>query len=126
MSTTTAPPSTVREKPHTIVVHPLVLLSATDHFYRVARDTQNRRVVGLLLGESFKGRIDITNSFAIVSRSKVNSSYSHSFTLYISLSLYFCYTLTTSTLPPAFYSLLSSLLKKTRRTRVSSFWTMTI
>lgn len=59
--------SSTREKPHTIIVHPLVLLSATDHFYRVARDTQNRRVVGLLLGESFKGRIDITNSFAIVS-----------------------------------------------------------
>ena len=59
--------TTTREKPHTIIVHPLVLLSATDHFYRVARDTQNRRVVGLLLGESFKGRIDITNSFAIVS-----------------------------------------------------------
>ena len=53
--------TTTREKPHTIIVHPLVLLSATDHFYRVARDTQNRRVVGLLLGESFKGRIVVIN-----------------------------------------------------------------
>jgi hypothetical protein len=50
----------------TVVVHPLVLLSCTDHYNRVARDTQNRRVVGLLLGESFKGRVDVTNSFAVV------------------------------------------------------------
>lgn len=49
----------------TVVVHPLVLLSVTDHYYRVARDTQNRRVVGVLLGETYKGRVDVTNSFAV-------------------------------------------------------------
>ena len=64
-STAAAPAAPAREILN-VVVHPLVLLSATDHFYRVARDTQNRRVVGLLLGESFKGRVDVTNSFAIV------------------------------------------------------------
>jgi len=47
-----------------VVVHPLVLLSVVDHYNRVAKDSK-RRVVGVLLGESFKGRLDATNSFAI-------------------------------------------------------------
>jgi 26S proteasome regulatory subunit N8 len=38
-----------------VVVHPLVLLSAVDHYNRVARNTR-RRVVGVLLGESYQGR----------------------------------------------------------------------
>jgi hypothetical protein len=38
-----------------VVVHPLVLLSVVDHYNRVARDTR-RRVVGVLLGESYQGR----------------------------------------------------------------------
>jgi hypothetical protein len=46
-----------------VVVHPLVLLSVVDHYNRVAKDSK-RRVVGVLLGESFKGRVDVTNSFA--------------------------------------------------------------
>ncbi len=46
-----------------VVVHPLVLLSVVDHYNRVAKDSR-RRVVGVLLGESFKGRVDVTNSFA--------------------------------------------------------------
>jgi 26S proteasome regulatory subunit N8 len=45
------------------VVHPLVLLSVVDHYHRVAKDTR-KRVLGILLGEVSKGRIDITNSFA--------------------------------------------------------------
>jgi hypothetical protein len=45
------------------VVHPLVLLSVVDHYHRVARDTR-KRVLGVLLGEVSKGRVDITNSFA--------------------------------------------------------------
>jgi len=48
-----------------VVVHPLVLLSVTDHYNRVARDAANRRVVGVLLGETWKGRVDVTNSFAV-------------------------------------------------------------
>lgn len=46
-----------------VVVHPLVLLSVADHYNRVAKDTK-KRVVGILLGETYKGRIDITNCFA--------------------------------------------------------------
>ncbi len=49
----------------TVVVHPLVLLSVTDHYNRVARDAVNRRVVGVLLGETWRGRVDVTNSFAV-------------------------------------------------------------
>jgi hypothetical protein len=32
-----------------VVIHPLVLLSVTDHYNRVAKDTR-KRVVGVLLG----------------------------------------------------------------------------
>jgi 26S proteasome regulatory subunit N8 len=46
-----------------VVVHPLVLLSVVDHYNRVAKDSK-RRVVGVMLGESYKGRVDVTNSFA--------------------------------------------------------------
>ena len=49
--------------PTSVVVHPLVLLSTVDHYNRVAKDTR-KRVVGVLLGETFKGTLDITNSFA--------------------------------------------------------------
>ena len=48
-----------------VVVHPLVLLSAVDHHYRIQKDLTRRRVVGVLLGEVYKGRIDVTNSFAV-------------------------------------------------------------
>ena len=48
----------------TVIVHPLVLLSTVDHYNRVAKDT-NKRVVGALLGETYKGKVDVTNSFAI-------------------------------------------------------------
>lgn len=50
--------------PHSVVVHPLVLLSVVDHYNRVAKDT-SKRTVGVLLGETFKGKIDITNSYAV-------------------------------------------------------------
>jgi len=46
-----------------VVVHPLVLLSVVDHYNRVAKDTK-KRVVGVILGEVRKGRVDATNSFA--------------------------------------------------------------
>lgn len=46
-----------------VVVHPLVLLSIVDHFNRVARDTR-KRVVGVLLGTSSRGSVDVTNSYA--------------------------------------------------------------
>ncbi|GMH15392.1 hypothetical protein Nepgr_017233 [Nepenthes gracilis] len=47
-----------------VMVHPLVLLSIVDHYHRVARDTR-KRVVGVLLGSSFKGTVDVSNSYAL-------------------------------------------------------------
>lgn len=47
-----------------VIVHPLVLLSIVDHYNRVARETTNR-VVGVLLGSSSRGHVDITNSYAV-------------------------------------------------------------
>ena len=53
------------------VVHPLVLLSAVDHYHRTSRGTR-RRSVGVLLGSAVSGGeggsgtvIDCTNSFAL-------------------------------------------------------------
>lgn len=54
-----------------VIVHPLVLLSTVDHYNRVAKDTK-KRVVGVLLGTTWKGRIDITNSFAGAPHNLVN------------------------------------------------------
>lgn len=47
-----------------VTMHPLVLLSAADHYHRVARGTR-KRVVGVLLGTVHKGNVDCTNSFAV-------------------------------------------------------------
>ena len=46
-----------------VVVHPLVLLSIVDHYNRVAKDSR-KRVVGVLLGSSSRGIVDVTNSYA--------------------------------------------------------------
>ena len=47
------------------VVHPLVLLSVTDHHARVASRTPNKRVIGILLGQDNGKVINVANSFAI-------------------------------------------------------------
>ena len=47
-----------------VTVHPLVLLSAADHYHRVARGTR-KRAVGVLLGTVSRGRVDAVNSFAV-------------------------------------------------------------
>lgn len=48
-----------------VVVHPLVLLSVVDHFNRMGKIGNLKRVVGLLLGSiKGKGILDISNSFA--------------------------------------------------------------
>lgn len=60
-----APPAPHSIAPETVVVHPLVLLSVVDHYNRVALQSSNRRVVGILLGETYKGRVDVSNSFAV-------------------------------------------------------------
>lgn len=70
MTTTAAVPSDVNNQhthgmPTKVIVHPLVLLSAVDHYNRVAKDTSNR-VVGVLLGEVDRfGNVDVLNSFAV-------------------------------------------------------------
>ena len=46
------------------VVHPLVLLSAVDHYNRVASNT-SRRVVGVLLGKRIGDSVHLSNSFAL-------------------------------------------------------------
>ena len=50
--------------PEVVAVHPIVLLSVVDHYYRLAKET-NRRVIGALLGEYVDGKVDITNCYAL-------------------------------------------------------------
>jgi len=52
-------------KPELVAIHPLVLLSVVDHYNRVVGKNKNRRVVGVLLGETSKRKLDITNCYAI-------------------------------------------------------------
>lgn len=47
-----------------VVIHPLVLLSAADHYHRLAKNTR-KRVVGALLGQVRRGSVEVTNSFAV-------------------------------------------------------------
>lgn len=49
-----------------VVVHPLVLLSVVDHFNRMGKIGNEKRVVGVLLGcWRPKGVLDVSNSFAV-------------------------------------------------------------
>lgn len=48
-----------------MVVHPIVLLSVVDHFYRMGKVGNQKRVVGVLLGSRRKGVLDVANSFAV-------------------------------------------------------------
>lgn len=63
-SSSLTPSLTVNNDIVDVTVHPLVLLSAADHYHRVARNTQ-RRVVGVLLGSVYRGKVDACNSFAV-------------------------------------------------------------
>lgn len=47
-----------------VVVHPLVLLSVVDHFNRMGKVGNAKRVVGVLLGSNRQGVLDVSNSFA--------------------------------------------------------------
>lgn len=47
-----------------VVVHPLVLLSVVDHFNRMGKVGNAKRVVGVLLGANRQGVLDVSNSFA--------------------------------------------------------------
>ena len=57
----------VKNELEKVVVHPLVLLSVVDHFNRMGKIGNQKRVVGVLLGSmnSKLGILDISNSFAI-------------------------------------------------------------
>ncbi|XP_078066778.1 26S proteasome non-ATPase regulatory subunit 7 [Mustelus asterias] len=55
-------PDPVVEK---VVVHPLVLLSVVDHFNRIGKVGNQKRVVGVLLGSWHKKILDVSNSFAV-------------------------------------------------------------
>jgi len=49
-----------------VIVHPLVLLSVVDHFNRMGKIGNQKRVVGVLLGcWKGKGILDVSNSFAV-------------------------------------------------------------
>lgn len=48
-----------------VIIHPLVLLSVVDHYTRMSKIGNQKRVVGVLLGcWRQKGVIDVSNSFA--------------------------------------------------------------
>lgn len=48
-----------------VVVHPLVLLSVVDHFNRMSKIGNQKRVAGVLLGSVRNKVLDVANSFAI-------------------------------------------------------------
>lgn len=48
-----------------VIVHPLVLLSVVDHFNRMGKVGNVKRVVGVLLGSNRQGVLDVSNSFAV-------------------------------------------------------------
>ena len=55
----------VRMNTRSEVVHPLVLLSVTDHHARTVSRSTNKRVVGVLLGQNLGKTINVANSFGI-------------------------------------------------------------
>ena len=61
-----APLPTRTDPPTEIKIHPLVLLSAVDHFVRINnRISSGKRVVGILLGNRTGDSLDVNNSFAV-------------------------------------------------------------
>jgi len=48
-----------------VVVHPLVLLSVVDHFNRMSKVGNQKRVAGILLGSVRNKVLDVANSFAV-------------------------------------------------------------
>lgn len=58
-------PPTEQTKISKVVVHPLVLLSVVDHFNRMGKVGNMKRVVGVLLGSNRQGILDVSNSFAV-------------------------------------------------------------
>lgn len=48
-----------------VAVHPLVLLSIADHHNRVTEDNVTKRVIGILLGDFYRGTINVLQCFAV-------------------------------------------------------------
>lgn len=59
--------------PQSVIVHPLVLLSATDHYTRLGT-APSQRVVGVLLGTVSDGVVDVMNSYAVPFEEDAKSS----------------------------------------------------
>lgn len=55
----------IQNKVTKVIVHPLVLLSVVDHFNRMGKVGNVKRVVGVLLGSNRAGVLDVSNSFAV-------------------------------------------------------------
>merc|ERR1712119_46342 len=51
--------------PSSVIVHPLVLLSVVDHFNRMSKVGNQKRVAGILLGSIRNKVLDVANSFAV-------------------------------------------------------------
>jgi 26S proteasome regulatory subunit N8 len=51
--------------PTSAAVHPIVLLSIADHHNRVVQSVPNKRVIGVLLGDVFRGQVNVVRCFAI-------------------------------------------------------------
>ena len=63
---TTETPEAIGKESTVVTVHPLVLLSVVDHFNRMSKIGNQKRVVGILLGSwSAKNELDVSNSFAV-------------------------------------------------------------
>lgn len=59
---------------HTVAVHPLVLLSASDAYHRVDYAGTNRRIVGVLLGQKYANRTNVSNAFIVPFEEDENNS----------------------------------------------------
>jgi 26S proteasome regulatory subunit N8 len=51
--------------PTRVAIHPIVLLSIADHHNRVVQCLPNKRVVGILLGDEFRGQVNVVHCFAV-------------------------------------------------------------
>jgi len=61
-----SPQSSKVDPPKEVKIHPLVLLSAVDHYVRINnRISSGKRVVGILLGNRQGDALDINNSYAV-------------------------------------------------------------
>lgn len=76
--------------PTRVVVHPIVLLSVVDHFNRLRKIGNQKRVVGVLLGSRrANGVVDIATSYA-GSRGKKHSPETYSAKIEKFSFLFFC------------------------------------